>query len=69
MNNDTKLALFDGLWNWFVQTYATVDATAKALASDSLHSAHVDRLNDSIDSAKICTPSISYILDCLSAVL
>jgi hypothetical protein len=73
MNNDTKLALFDGLWNWFIQSYAAMDATAKALAPDPLQSAHVALLTESLDYAKILMSKVSIdpilILDCFSGVL
>jgi hypothetical protein len=73
MNNDTKIALFDGLWAWFIQSYSAMDATAKALAPDPLHSAHVALLTESLDSAKILLSKVPIhhllILDCFSGVL
>jgi hypothetical protein len=73
MNNDTKLALFDGLWNWFIQSYSAMDATAKALAPDPLQSVHVALLTESLDSAKILLSKVSILsfifLDCFSGVL
>jgi hypothetical protein len=63
MNNDTKLALFDGLWNWFIQSYSSMDVTAKALAPDPLQSVHVALLTESLESAKILLSKVSiYIL-------
>jgi hypothetical protein len=73
MNNNTKLALFDGLWNWFVQSRAAMDSTAKALALDPLQSVHVTLLTESLDSAKILLSKVSIypliMLDCFSGVL
>jgi hypothetical protein len=73
INNNTKLALFDGLWNWFIQSYAAMDATVKALAPDPLQSVHVSLLTESLDSAKILLSKVSIhhllILDCFSGVL
>jgi hypothetical protein len=59
MNNDTKLALLDGLWAWFIQSYSAMDATAKALAPDPLQSVHVSLLTKSLDSAKILMSKVS----------
>jgi hypothetical protein len=59
MNNDTKFALFDGLWAWFIQSYSAMDATAKALAPDPLQSVHVALLTESLDSAKILLSNVS----------
>jgi hypothetical protein len=59
MKNNTKLALFDGLWTWFIQSYSTMDATAKALAPDPLQSAHVAILTEALDSAKILLSKVS----------
>jgi hypothetical protein len=73
MNNDNKLALLDGLWTWFIQSYATMDATAKALAPDPLQSVHVALLTESLESAKTMMSKVSIhpllILDCFSGVL
>jgi hypothetical protein len=73
MNNDTKLALLDGLWAWFIQSYSAIDATAKALAPDPLQSAHVALLTESLDSGKILLSKVSIqaliIIDCFSGVL
>jgi hypothetical protein len=73
MNDDTKLDLFDCLWAWFIQSYAVIDATAKALAPDPLQSVHVALLTESLDSAKIFLSKVSIhhllILDCFSGVL
>jgi hypothetical protein len=73
MNNETKLALFDGLWAWFIQSYSAMDATAKALAPDPLQSVHVALLTESLDSGKILLSSVSIhaliMLDCFSGLL
>jgi hypothetical protein len=61
MNNDTKLALFDGLWAWFIQSYAAMDATVKALEPDPLQSVHVALLTESLDSAKILMSKVSIL--------
>jgi hypothetical protein len=59
MNNNTKLAMFDSLWNWFIQSYAAMDATAKALAPDPLQSVHVALLTESLDTAKFLMSKVS----------
>jgi hypothetical protein len=73
MNNDNKLALFDGLWAWFIQSYSSIETTAKALAPDPLQSVHVALLTESLDSAKILLSMVSIyhliVLDCFSGVL
>jgi hypothetical protein len=73
MNDDIKLALLDGLWAWFIQSYAAMDATVKALAPDPLHSVHVALLTESLDSAKFLLSKVSIhnliVLDCFSGVL
>jgi hypothetical protein len=73
MNNNTKLALFDGLWNWFIQSYSSMDATVKALAPDPLQSVNVALLTESLDSAKILMSKVSIhpllLSDCFSGIL
>jgi hypothetical protein len=73
MNNDAKLALLDGLWTWFLQSYAAMDATVKFLSPDPLNSVHVSLLAESLESAKILLSKVPIhpliMIDCFSGVL
>jgi Na+/phosphate symporter len=72
MNDQTKLALFDALLTYLIQSSSAMDGTIKALATGALVSPLV--LNEAIDSAKVLLskviqPSINIILlDCFSCV-
>jgi hypothetical protein len=51
MNDQTKLALFDSLIAYLIQSSSAMDGTIKALATGALVSPLV--LNEAIDSAKV----------------
>jgi hypothetical protein len=57
MNSDPELLV--ALWTWFLQSYAAMDATAKALSPDPVQSVHVALLNETLDSAKILMSKVS----------
>jgi hypothetical protein len=72
MDNQTKLALFDALLSYLIQSSTAMDGTIKALATGALVSPLV--LNEAIDSAKVLLskviyPSINSLLDCFSCLL
>jgi hypothetical protein len=70
MNDQTKLALFDTLLAYLIQSSTAMDGTIKALATGALVSPLV--LNDAIDSAKVLMSKVihlSLMLDCFSCVL
>ena len=53
MDDQTKLALFDQLVVYLIQSSSALDQTARALAPDTLRAALVELLNGSLDSAKV----------------
>jgi hypothetical protein len=57
-DDDSNLALSEGQWLWFIQSYDTMDTTAKALSTDPLQSAIVNLLTESLDSAKILLSTV-----------
>jgi hypothetical protein len=73
MNDQTKLALFDALLAFLIQSSTAMEGTIKALASGALVSPLV--LNEAIDSAKVLLSKVIYpsinltLLDCFSFVL
>jgi hypothetical protein len=63
MNDQTKLALFDALLTYLIQSSIAMDDTIKALTTGALVSPLV--LNEAIDSAKVLlnkvyNPSFNY---------
>jgi hypothetical protein len=73
MNDQTKLALFDALLAYLIQSSSAMDGNIKALATGSLVSPLV--LNEAIDSAKVLLSKVIHksanltLLDCFSCVL
>ena len=53
MNDATKLALFDALILYLIQSSSTMHNTRKTLASNPLFTTQIECLNTSIDSAKV----------------
>jgi hypothetical protein len=70
MNDQTKLALFDALLAYLIQSSTAMDGTIKALSTGALVSPHI--LNEAFDSAKVLLSKVihhSLNLDCISFVL
>jgi hypothetical protein len=59
MNDQTKLALFDALMAYLYESSSALDETARALASNPLHSARVDILNESLNSARVLLSKVN----------
>jgi hypothetical protein len=58
MNDQTKLALFDALLAYLIQSSAAMDGTIKALATGALVTPLV--LNEAIDSAKVLLSKVLH---------
>jgi hypothetical protein len=73
MNDQTKLALFDALLAYLIQSSTAMDGTIKALATGALVSPLY--LNEAIDSAKVLLSKVFHpninltFLDCVSCIL
>jgi hypothetical protein len=73
MDDQTKLALFDALLAYLIQSSTAMDGTIKALATGALVSPLV--LNEAIDSAKVLLSKVLHLsasltrIDCLSCLL
>jgi hypothetical protein len=73
MNDQTKLALFDALLAYLIQSSTAIDGTIKALATGALVSPLV--LIEAIDSAKVLLSKVIHVsanltlLDFFSCIL
>jgi hypothetical protein len=60
MNDQTKLALFDALLAYLIQSSTAMDGTIKALATGALFSPPLLVLNEAIDSAKVLLSKVIH---------
>ena len=53
MNDDAKLALYDALVAYLLESSTTINFTRKALAADPLFTSRVEMLQSTLNSAKL----------------
>jgi hypothetical protein len=62
MTVETKIIskqLYDALLAYLIQSSTALDETARALASDPLHEARVELLNESLDSGRVLLSKVT----------
>jgi hypothetical protein len=60
MNNESKIAMFDYLVGYVINSSYAMNDTAKILALDPLHISEMNRLNEFIDLAKCLMTKVIY---------